>query len=95
MSGGFLIPDTRLPWEQAMPILDGYALPASMQEALAQGTQKDVPVLTGASLGELSGVMIPPAHVTAESYAKPARMRYDGMADEFPQLYPAATDEEA
>jgi carboxylesterase type B len=76
------------------PIVDGYFLPAAVQQVVAEGKQNDVPVLTGANLGELGGLM-PQGQVTAESFTKQARQRYAESAEEFLKLYPFATDEEA
>ncbi len=77
------------------PIVDGYVLPASAREVVAQGKQNDVPVLTGANLGELGGISGSAAPVTAASFAERARRQYGPMADEYLKLYPAATDEQA
>ena len=73
-------------------IVDGYMLPLSVREAVAQGKHNDVPVLTGANLGELGGLSGPGAPVTASSFVERARRQYGPMADEFLKLYPAATD---
>ena len=77
------------------PIVDGYCLPASAQEIVAQGRQNDVPILTGQNAGELGGLMMSQGRVTADSFVKQARQRYGDMADEFLKLYPASTDAEA
>ena len=83
---------TGIPMMRFSPIVDGHVLPAATQEVIAHGKQNDVPVLTGANLGELGGFMMPQAPVTAESFVKQARVRYADMADEFLKLYPATTD---
>ena len=77
------------------PIPDGYILPASPLEVIAQGKQNDVVTLTGANKDELGGFGPPHGPVTAESFAKQARERYGAAADEFLKLYPARTDDEA
>jgi para-nitrobenzyl esterase len=77
------------------PIVDGYFLPASAREIVAQGKQNDVPILTGANAGELGGLMIPQTPPTADSFIKRARQQYGALADEFLKLYPAANDKEA
>lgn len=77
------------------PIVDGYVLPAPVRDVVAQGRHNDVPVLTGANVGELGGLSAPQAPVTRETFAARARQLYGAAADEFLQLYPAATDEEA
>ena len=79
-----------------MPIIDGYFLTALEEKVMAQGKQNDVVILTGYNSGEIAGSILGPQEPpTAESYAKEARQRYGDMADEFLQLYPATTDEEA
>ena len=77
------------------PIVDGYVLPAAVRDIVAQGRQNDVPTLTGANVGELGGLMGPPAPVTVEAFVTRARQQYGAMADEFLALYPAANDEQA
>ncbi len=76
-------------------IVDGYMLPASVREVVAQGKHNDVPVLTGANLGELGGISGPQAAVTLASFTERARRTYGPMADEYLKLYPAANDEQA
>jgi para-nitrobenzyl esterase len=79
----------------ASPIVDGYVLPATANEAVFQGKHNDVPVLTGMNTGELGGLMSAPAAVTLESFRKQARQRYGADADKFLALYPASNDQEA
>jgi para-nitrobenzyl esterase len=76
-------------------IVDGYMLPASAREVVAQGKHNDVPVLTGANLGELGGISGAQAAVTVASFTERARRTYGPMADQFLKLYPATTDEQA
>jgi carboxylesterase type B len=75
------------------PVPDGYALPATVREVFARGTQNDVPTLTGSNADENGAV--PHPTITRDAYERQARQRYATMADEFLKLYPAATDEEA
>jgi len=77
------------------PIVDGYVLPAPIRDIVAGGRQHDVPTLTGANVGELGGLAAPQSPVTAEAFVARARQQYGAMADEFLQLFPAATDEQA
>jgi len=77
------------------PIPDGYYLPSSPLEVIAQGKQNDVVTLTGANKDELGGFGPPQGPVTAESFTKRARETYGNDTDEFLKLYPARTDEEA
>ena len=86
---------TGTPGLRFAPIVDGYVVPAPVREVLAQGRHNDVPVLTGANVGELGGLMGPQGGVTVQSYVERARRQYGAMADEFLALYPAATDERA
>ena len=75
------------------PIVDGYALPASVQEIFAQGKQNDVPELTGCNKDE--GGAVPHPDITDDDYQKAARQRFGDLADEFLKLYPGATDAQA
>jgi para-nitrobenzyl esterase len=80
------------------PIVDGYVLPASFMDVIAQGRQNDVETLTGSTTGELGGLaslFMPHAPLTVKSFQDEARKRYGDKADEFLRLYPAATDEQA
>jgi para-nitrobenzyl esterase len=83
------------PMMRFSPIVDGYFMPASAREIVAQGKQNDVPVLTGANAGELGGLMMPQAPPTAESFIKRAQQQYGALADEFLKLYTATNDREA
>jgi carboxylesterase type B len=75
------------------PVVDGYALPASVRDIFASGRQNDVPTLTGANADE--GGASPKPTATAASFAAQARQRYGADADAFLALYPAASDEQA
>lgn len=75
------------------PILDGYVFPRTYEETLTQGLQKDLPIITGTNLDEDGASPVP--HTTLEAYRTHARQKYAELADEFLQLYPAASDEEA
>lgn len=74
-------------------VVDGYALPATVNEIFAQGKQNDVPTITGANADE--GGASPQPTTTAQDFERQARQRYGEAADEFLKLYPAATDEAA
>jgi carboxylesterase type B len=89
-AGGAGVPRLRF-----SPIVDGYVLPAAVRDIVALGRQNDVPTLTGANVGELGGVMGSQGAVTADAFVKRARQQYGAMADEFLQMFPAATDEQA
>lgn len=74
-------------------VVDGYALPAPVQEIIAAGRQNDVATLTGSNADENGAV--PHPTVTAEAFKEEARRRFGDRADEFLALYPAAADEQA
>ncbi len=86
-------PDTPRPDFRWGPVVDGYALTASVGDTFAAGRQNDVPTLTGLNADE-SGASPQPS-ATAGSFAAQARERYGDRADAFLALYPAATDEQA
>ena len=75
------------------PVIDGYVLPTAISEVFAQKKQNDVTTLTGSNKDE-SGAS-PHPDVNLEQYRKLAATRYEESAEEFLNLYPAATDEEA
>jgi para-nitrobenzyl esterase len=81
----------------ASPIIDGYFLPLEEMQAVAQRKHSDVPVLAGANLGELAGMMgggRGGAAATAEAYQTQAQQQYGALAAEFLKAYPAATEAE-
>jgi carboxylesterase type B len=75
------------------PIVDGYLLPAPVDEIVAQGKHNDIPILTGANADE--GGASPNPTITLEAFQARARQRFADAADAFLKLYPAATDSEA
>lgn len=75
------------------PVIDGYVLQSAIGEVFAQKKQNDVPTLTGSNKDE-SGAS-PHPDVTLEQFRKLATARYEESAEEFLQLYPAKTDEQA
>jgi para-nitrobenzyl esterase len=77
------------------PIVDGYVLPASFMNVIAQGKQNDVVTLTGSALGELGGISGPQKPITLSEFQDRARRRFGDAADEFLKLYPATTDQQA
>ncbi|HEY1341444.1 MAG TPA: carboxylesterase family protein [Bryobacteraceae bacterium] len=74
-------------------VVDGYVQPAPAMEMFAQGKQNDVPTLTGCNKDE--GGASPHPTTTPDAFQTQARRRFADLADEFLQLYPAATDEQA
>jgi para-nitrobenzyl esterase len=75
------------------PIVDGYLLPASIDETVAQGKQNDVPMLTGVNADE--GGAVPNPTITLDAFQSRARQRYTETAEAFLKLYPAASDPDA
>jgi para-nitrobenzyl esterase len=75
------------------PVVDGYALPASVAQIFAAGRQNDVVTLTGANADENGASPQPTA--TAATWVDQARKRYGADAEAFLTLYPAATDADA
>ena len=74
-------------------VIDGHLLKASPKDAFAQGTQNDVPTLTGSNKHENGATTHP--DITATAFQAQARQRFGDLADEFLALYPAATDDQA
>jgi para-nitrobenzyl esterase len=75
------------------PVVDGYALPASVGEIFRSGRQNDVVTMTGANADESGASTRPTA--TAQSFVAQAKQRYGDDAAAFLKLYPAATDDQA
>ncbi len=74
------------------PIVDGWFLPEDVGKVFAEGKQNDIPVLLGSNKDEGTFFLQP---TTAEKYVEQARRRYGDRADEYLNLYPGKTDEEA
>jgi len=77
------------------PVVDGYVLPASFMQIIAQGRQNDVATLTGNTSGELGGFFASGAPITAKQFEDKARKQFGDKAEEFLKLYPAANDVQA
>ncbi len=75
------------------PVVDGYALPASVRDIFAAGQQNDVVTLTGTNADEYGASPQPTA--TVASFTAQARDRWGDEAAAFLALYPAKTDEAA
>jgi carboxylesterase type B len=75
------------------PVLDGYVMPSSYQQAYAHRKQADVPFMVGTAAEDLSGT--PTFKTTVAAYRQWVQQKFGPMADEFIRLYPAANDEEA
>lgn len=75
------------------PVLDGWVIPEGYADAYAHGSLNDVPFLTGCNADEDGAE--PHPNITLEEFHTRAQQRFGALADEFLQLYPAATDAEA
>lgn len=74
-------------------VIDGYLLPAPIDQIVAEGKQSDVPFITGANADE--GGASPNPKVTLEAFRITAQQRFGDDAPEFLKLYPTTSDEEA
>lgn len=74
------------------PIVDGYALPAAEADIFEAGRHNDVPLLTGSTAGERSGL---PSIGTLERYRAYLTSEYGDQADAFLATYPADDDASA
>lgn len=75
------------------PVLDGWVFPRSYSAALSSPPANDVPVITGTNKDEDGASPFP--RITLADYVADAQARYGDRAQEFLELYPARTDEEA
>lgn len=73
------------------PFTDGYVIPENVMDAYENGNQNDVPVLVGWN-GDEGMVMQMQA---ADKYKEQAKQRFGELADDFLELYPARSEEEA
>ena len=78
---------------RAAPIVDGYLLPASVDDIVAEGKHNDIPILTGANADEGGGS--PNPSLTLEAFQSRARQRFGDTAEAFLKVYPAASDQDA
>jgi len=76
------------------PIVDGWFLPASVDEVFAKGEQSDVPTLTGWTFDEGS-FNANYGKIPAATFEKQLRQRFGAQAEALLKLYPVATEEEA
>jgi para-nitrobenzyl esterase len=77
------------------PTIDGYVLPANVNDAVFQGKHNDVPVLTGMNTGELGGLVAAVGPLTLERFRSQATQRCCADREKFLALYPASSDAEA
>jgi para-nitrobenzyl esterase len=79
-------------FESAIPILDGYVLPATADDIFAAGKQSDVPLLLGSTADE--GANFPTTRTLA-AYRDDARNVFGPFADAFLAAYDAKDDGQA
>ena len=77
------------------PSIDGYALPASPSDIYASGHQLDVPILVGSNADEASLALVLPSAPDVEEYHASAHETYGDLAEEYLELYPGDTPEQA
>lgn len=79
-------------YDGALPIVDGYVLPDTVQNIFARGAQNDVPAIIGSNANE--GSLFPSLH-TLRAFRDFARTHFGADADAFLKLYPAHDDDTA
>jgi para-nitrobenzyl esterase len=83
--------DVTAKFRSAGMIVDGWVIPEDPSAVFASGRQNKVDVLVGSNKEESFFT----AQVTPEQFEAQARMRWGDLADEYLNLYPHATAEEA
>jgi para-nitrobenzyl esterase len=73
-------------------IVDGWIIPEDPSAVFAAGRQNPVDVLVGSNRDDLS---FAPQNATPEQFEQRTRARWGDLADQFLNLYPHATNEEA
>jgi para-nitrobenzyl esterase len=73
--------------------VDGWLLPTDVMTIFEKGQQNDVPVLIGSNADE--GTAFMPPKITVAGMQATAKQRFGARADQFSQVYPASSDEEA
>ena len=74
-------------------VTDGYFLPERLFEHFKKGRQNQVKILSGWVTGD--GNLFPLGEITTASFKKSAVDNYGDKSEEFLNLFPAATDEQA
>ena len=84
------------------PVIDGYVLPKDYEQTFASHSQNDVAVVAGNNRDESGAVPETnassgpgPRRLTVDKYVAAAKRKFGPLADEYLNLYPATTDEEA
>jgi para-nitrobenzyl esterase len=84
------------PGAPSRPVIDGYILPGDVYSIYSKGGQNDLPLLIGWNSGDgtpfAANSRLPE---TAEAFVREARRRFDGMAEEFLNIFPVSTDLDA
>jgi para-nitrobenzyl esterase len=80
------------PYVAFTPTVDGYVIPVAPPDAFAQGTENDIPTLTGLNADENGAT--PHLKVTLQQFRRRAKS-YGRLSAEFLKTYPAATDADA
>lgn len=75
------------------PVIDGWVVPRNYRDSYSRGLQHDVPIISGNNLDE-SGASPHPT-IKLPDFLAAVKQKYGAMSDEFLQLYPAGSDEEA
>jgi para-nitrobenzyl esterase len=78
--------------DTSYPIVDGYALPAGPGQTFAAGAQNDVPLMTGSTLKERTGL---PGIETLGDYVRYAEAEFGPLAKRCLETYPASDDASA
>jgi para-nitrobenzyl esterase len=73
--------------------MDGYVLPTNIMEHFKNGKHNQVPIMTGWVTGD--GSLMGAPKTTLDDYKKEALTQYGEKVDEFFNIFPATTDEEA
>jgi para-nitrobenzyl esterase len=79
------VPFRRGEFDTGFPIVDGAVIAEPPYETFAQGRQADVPLITGSSAGEESGM---PYMTRRADFEEDARAEFGDAADAFLALYP-------
>jgi len=74
-------------------VVDGYFLPASVDEIFAQGKQNDIPEMTGLNADDM-GISATP-NATLSAFQDQAKARYGDLAADYLKAYAVASDAEA
>jgi len=73
--------------------VDGWLLPTDVMSIFEKGQQNDVPILIGSNADE--GTAFMPPKITVAGLQATAKQRFGASVDQFSQIYPATSDEEA